>query len=208
MNYQELVDTSIAYADRHDVEVADNIDTFIILTEARVNRLLKTREQSARAYAPTIDDEEFYSLPPDYAGMRDFQLNSDSPLVEHNVTNYEMMSPEQMNVQGRKSYHGTLYYCILANQIQIFPKQAAGQTIEMTYYQKVPSLNAGATINWLSESHPDIYVAGMTAEIELFAKNYDAADGWFGRMKIAVSELDSADVKERWAGNTLVTRVG
>ena len=53
MNYTELVATSIAYADRYDLEVTDNVDTFIILVEARVNRLLKTRKQSARTYTAT-----------------------------------------------------------------------------------------------------------------------------------------------------------
>ena len=77
MNYTDLVGAARAYADREDADVGNNMDIFIIMAEARMNRLLKTREQSTRAYVATVDDQEYYSLPPDYAGMRDIQLNSD-----------------------------------------------------------------------------------------------------------------------------------
>ena len=53
MNYQELVDASVAYADRNDIEVANNVDLFVTMAEARVNRVLKTRKQSKRATTPT-----------------------------------------------------------------------------------------------------------------------------------------------------------
>ena len=49
MNYSELVAASIAYADRYDLEVSQNMDIYIVMVESRINRLLKTRKQSARA---------------------------------------------------------------------------------------------------------------------------------------------------------------
>jgi len=208
MNYDEIVSAAINYSDRFDLEVSQNIDVMIILVEARVNRLLKVRQQSTRAYVPTIDNEEYYSLPPDYLGMRDIQLNSNIPTTDHSVRQYNYMSPEQLNKQRGKVYAGQLYYTIIANQLQIYPCIEAGNSIELVYYQKVPNLNAVSSINWLSNDHPDIYVAGLTAEISLFAKDYDSADGWFSRMEISIAELDNVDVKERWAGSSLITRVG
>jgi len=208
MNYTELVATSIAYADRYDLEVTDNVDTFIILVEARVNRLLKTRKQSARTYTSTQANVEYYSLPPDWAGMRDIQMNSLSPNVEHSVTAMSYLEPESFNTQRGNPYGGRMFYTIIADQIQIYPIQEAGKTIEMVYYQDVPNLNATDNTNWMSNDQPDIYVSGMTAEIELFAKNYEAADSWFDRMKLAVTELDSADGIERWSGSMLTTRIG
>jgi hypothetical protein len=208
MNYSELVAVSIAYADRYDLEVEQNMDNYIIMVEARINRLLKTRKQSARVYTATIADQDYYSLPPDYAGMRDVQLNSDSPLTSHSVSPVSYLSPEIFNRRQNEPYGGCVYYTVLADQIQIFPKPTEdGQTIEMVYYQKLPPLTALNTTNWLSEDYPDIYLAGITAEIELFAKNYETADGWFERMKISVNELDNTDIVERWSGTALVTRI-
>lgn len=208
MNRFDLIEATLMYSDRQDSEAYDNVENFIILTEARINRLLKTREQSCRIYAPTVQDQEYYPLPPDYAGMRDIQLDNPTPTQEYTAQQYNYMSPEQFNKQRNKAYSGTLYYTVIANQIQIYPCQPSGLAIELIYYQKVPPLTREDDSNWLSENHPDIYLAGMTGEISLFAKDYDTATGWFDRLKIAVAELDSSDELERWAGQSLVTRAG
>lgn len=207
MTYDELVEASKAYADRRDVEVSQNIDTFIILVEAKINRVLKTRMQSTRAFTPTVTGKEYYALPPDFAGMRNIQLNSDSPLNTHKVTPYSYLTPEQMDIQRSKPYAGSLYYCITAKELQIYPCQDAGQTIEMAYFQKVPNLRPDADTNWMSNDHPDIYLSGMMAEIEGFAKNYEASKLWYARLELAIAELDSVDIEERWSGNALQMRL-
>ena len=66
MNKLALTNAAIAYADRYDIEVNENINNFYLFTEARINRLLKTRRQSARAFTLTIENREYYSLPPDW----------------------------------------------------------------------------------------------------------------------------------------------
>jgi len=208
MNYSELVATSQAYADRQDVEVQMNMDTFILMTEARINRLLKTREQSCRIFAPTVDGQEYYPLPPDYIGMRDIQLDNPIPTEPYVAQQYNYLSPEQFNAVRSKPYSGCLYYTVIANQIQIYPVQPGGLALELVYFQRVPPLTETTPDNWMSTNHPDIYLAGMCAEISLFAKDYDASVGWFDRLKVAVSELDNTDVKERWSGQALVTRAG
>jgi len=214
MNYSELIAASQAYADRNDLEVRESMETFILMAEARINRVLKTRKQSTSTYTPTVDDQEFYSLPPDYAGMRDIQLNSDLPDGPHKSASFTMLTPELFNIQRNKPSTGKNFYSIIGNQIQIFPVQKAGQTIQIVYYQKVQALsnvknaNDDFTENWLSIDHPDIYLAGITAEISLFAKDYDTADGWSARMSLAIEELDNTDVVERWSGTPLTMRVG
>lgn len=207
MNYQELVAAAKAFADRNDVEVSDNIDTFIILVEAKINRLLKTREQTARVYTPTVTDSEYYGLPVDFAGMRDIQLNSALPTVGHKVTRCEYATPEQMNVKKGQPFCGVLYYTVIGSQIQVYPTQEAGGSLEIVYYQKVPNLNNVDSENWLSISHPDIYVSGITAEIEIFAKNYDAGKLWYDRMSIAVDEIKGSNETETWSGSSLVMKV-
>ena len=208
MNYNELVVAAKAYADRQDIEVEQNIDTFILMAEARINRVLKTREQTSRVFAPTVDDQEFYSLPPDYAGMRDIQLNDALPTTDHTQKTLSYINPEQFILRRDQAYCGVLYYTIIANQIQIYPAQPAGLSLEITYYQKVPNLSLSNLTNWMGDSHPDIYLAGITSEIEIFAKNYEVGKAWDDRMSRAIQELDTVDKVERWSGNSLVMRVG
>lgn len=207
MNYQEIVDASKAYADRQDIEISDNIDTFILLAEARINRVLKTREQSHRIYTPVVADQVYYSLPPDYSGIRDIQYNTDLPHNDHCTKPMSYLSPEQFNAREDSAYGGRLYYTIIANQLQFFPSQEEG-SFEIVYYRKVPNLNATDDTNWVSDTHPDIYLSGVIAEIELFVKNYEVAVGWDKRMSRAISELDNSDIQERWGGTSLTTKLG
>lgn len=209
MTYTELVEAALSYADRSDIEVTNAIDTFIVLAEAKMNRLLKTRKQSARIYTPTVEGQEFYSFPPDYSGMRDIQVNSELTFDQsHSSTPMSYMTPEQFNVKRNDPNGVNLYYTIIANQLQIYPKQEAGKTIEMVYYQKVPPLSESAASNWMSEDNPDAYLAGVVAEIELFVKNYEVASSWNGRMISAIDEIDNADELERWSGSQLIVRLG
>ena len=54
MDYNQIVLAAKAYADRNDIEVNANIDNFILLAEAKINRVLKTAGQSKRVYTPSI----------------------------------------------------------------------------------------------------------------------------------------------------------
>lgn len=209
MNYADLMDLSRAYTDRYDNEVENNLDNFIVLVEAQVNRLLKTREQSCRAYVNTVADKEYYSLPPDWAGMRDIRISDPSPTSgSFKTTHLSLLDPVLFDEKRNGPDDGGCYYCVISNQIQIYPVQDAGLTIEMVYFQRVPSLNSTNTTNWISDDHPDIYVAGMSAEISLFAKDYPAATGWSDRMAAAVDQLDNVDWVERWSGDPLQVRAG
>lgn len=207
MNYTELVAAAKAYADRNDIEVDSNMDTFIVMVEARINRLLKTRKQSTRAYTPSVAGQEYYTLPPDYAGMRNVQIDTALPYLDHSIAVLDYLSPDQFDIQRGKPYAGSNYYAVMGDQIQIYPVMDAGYSIEMFYYQKVTPLTDSAPNNWVSSDHPDIYLSGIIGEIETFVKNYEVAAGWFGRMQIAVDELDNSDVQERWAGGPLRVRV-
>jgi hypothetical protein len=208
MNYSEIVDISLSYSDRNDIDVTKNIDNFILMAEARMNRLLKTGKQSARVYTPTVADQEFYSLPPDFLGARDIQLNTQ----EDESSPFEMLTPVLFNqVRNSPNESGKNFYSIIGQQIQIYPIQDAGLTLEITYYQKVPNLSdttPSAETNWMAEENPDVYLAGITGEIELFAKNYDVAAAWFDRMSTGINEISTSDKETRWSGTPLVMRLG
>jgi len=208
MKYQEIADTARAYADRNDIEVVNNINNFIALAEARMNRILKTRQQAIRGYTFAVQDQEFYSLPPDYAGMRDIQISEGLPIAKGKSASLILITPQQFNTQRNMPSDGNIYYTIEANQLQIHPPQQVGNIIELVYYQRIPNLDSVGDENWVSRDHPDIYIAGVCGEISLFAKDYPAADGWFERMGKSMDELDFSDEQERWAGGPMMMRLG
>ena len=207
MNYTDIVAAAKAYADRIDAEVSDNIDVFILMAESKINRILKTRDQSTRAFITAVELQEFYPLPTDYAGMRNLQYNSEIPTSSTSQTHsYDYMTPVLFNERRNQPFGGKFYYTVIADQLQIFPALCPDQTLEMIYYQKVPNLNSESVTNWLSDNYPDIYISGIVSEIEFFVKNYEVGDAWQQRLNAALDELKSSDIEERWSGAPLLIK--
>lgn len=210
MNYGELVAASKAYCDRLDVEVNQNIDVFITMAEARINRTLKTTEQTHRVYIRTMAAKEYYTLPIDYNGMRAVHFNTglvdkeDSKSIQLNYA-----TPEQMVDMQESAYaEQERYYTIINRQLQLHNPLPNGGTIEMVFYRRVPPLTNINISNWMATDHPDIYLAGICAEIEMFVKNYDTAKMWDDRMTRSIEELRTNDMANRWTGNSMVMRAG
>lgn len=209
MNYRELIAAAQLYADRNNIEISGSIDIFITMAEARMNRVLKTREQSARWYTPVVPFLEYYSMPLDYRGMRNLKLLVGIPSNNDNETvkmNY--VPPESMDSVARTGAKGEVYFTIEANQLRIYPAQEVGCTLEMLYYQKVPNLTLENDTNWMSEEHPDIYLAGMVSEIEIFTKNYEVGKAWDDKMSRCIAELEESDVTEMTSGPQMIVKLG
>ena len=210
MIYSRLIDAARAYCDRVDVEVNQNVKVFVLMAEARINRTLKVTEQTHRVYTRTMEGKEFYSLPEDFNGMRVVHFNTGDVDAQGSGTiQLHYVTPEQMIEMQESAYSETqTYYTILNNQLQLHKPLPNGGTIEMVMYRKVPPLSESNPSNWMSTDNPDIYLAGISAEIEMFVKNYDAARLWDDRMTRAIEELKNNDSLNRWTGNTMVMRVG
>lgn len=202
MNYDDLKQAAIAYSDRYDNEVADNMATFFRFAEARINRNIKVREMTTRAQMVLVDGQEYYPLPGDFAGMRDIEIN---PFDGKRKT-LQYVSPEQSNIIAASGSCSFIGYTTIANQLQIVPAQSGG-VIEMIYYQKLMPLDEDNPENWLSITYPDAYLSALMMEIEIFVKNPDLANIWNSRLESSLSELKENDIKERWSGTSLVTRV-
>lgn len=208
MDYIQIINASKAYADRNDIEVSDNMDTFILMAEARINRGLKTANQTHRIFTKTVYGREFYTLPSDYNGMRSVHFNTGEVDAEGSqAKQLYYATPEQIvDLQENSPITDVYYYTILNDQLQLHSTLPGNGTIEMVFFRKVPNLNSENKTNWISINDPDIYLSGICAEIELFAKNYDSASLWDSRMTRAIGELEINDIRNRWAGNTLTIR--
>lgn len=208
MNFTEIQDLALAYADREDDEVTTRMDKFILLVEARINRKLKTLDMSARSVIDlTVNpDQEYYQVPTDFGGLRDIEVNT-GPRRKTLV----YLNPEQMNNVISSGGDGInvskIYYSIVAQQIQIYPLQSEGN-LEIIYYQRVIPLTAAAPNNWISDEFPDCYIHGIVQEISAFAKDAEAFKIWKGRFDESLAEVQLEDRENRWSGTPLEVKVG
>lgn len=205
MNYNEIKDLALSYADRKDSGTISRMDDFLRVTESRINKALKTQKMSVRAVLQTVDKQEYYSLPPDYSGLRDIELRS--TLHSRDRCTLQYMSPEQLN--NRSASPGDqVYYTLIANQIQIMPPRPTGEILEIIYFRKVPPLTPSESENWVSVSDPDLYLFGLLVEISSFLKDANASAMWDARFAQCLEAIQSDDLDNRWSGTALQIRVG
>jgi len=88
-NYSELNTAVANWLNRDDL--TDRIPEFIVLAEARFNRVLRIRAMEGLYTANTVKDQRNYNLPTNYLQMRSFRINRDPKIALSYVT------PEIMN---------------------------------------------------------------------------------------------------------------
>ena len=198
MTITEIRDLARAYADRTDLPDT-LLDNFLRIVEARIDKRLRIREQYSRAIIKQVADQVYYGLPPDFADLRDIQVDG---------TTLEYVNPIQMNsiVAGTETVPGCSY-TIIANQLQVWPITDQ-EEMEIVYSSKLPALTTKEPTNWLSLSSPDTYVFGLLVEINAYVKDPETGGVWEQRFSAEVSSLSTADSKDRWSGSPLYVRLG
>jgi hypothetical protein len=200
MNYAEIVDVALGYADRTDAEVTNRMDSFLRIVEARTNRPLSTQKMVSRVTIDSITDQEYYGLPADFDGLRDIEVRS---TVAGTITP-KYHSPEQMNNRIGRNCRD-IAYAIIDDQLQLQPAQTDA-VIELVYYQNLEELSTGTPNNWLSDLYPDCYIFGLLVEINAFVKDAETASMWDARFKESVAEIKSNDQDTRWSGTSMQMR--
>jgi hypothetical protein len=211
MTYDEIVATSLAYADRTDMAVVSRIDLFMRVVESRINRLLVIEDMSIRYVFPEPNPTDGrYTLPADFSAIRDIAI-----VNSLNITDREtlaLINPEQMNTAtSTVNIDNNLkhFYQILNNQLVIQPIVVDGSHfLEIVYYGNIIPLSSATVQNWISNNHPDLYIDGILVEINAFVKDPEATALWDGRFKQVIGELMDADNILVYSGTPLVTRIG
>lgn len=209
MNYTEIVESSLDYSDRlTDTELQNRVDVFLRVVESRIKKRLMVQKMAIRSYLVTQADMEYYTLPSDFNGLRDVEIKDSLNATKKTTLAY--VSPEQLNNASTNSMdiQSTIYYTIVANQIQIIPIQDENKILEFVYYRNVLPLSSANLNNWVSDDYPDIYIFGLLVEISSFTKDAVAKELWDNRFKEALDELEFSDSRTRWSGTALQVRVG
>jgi len=211
MNYTEIKNTALAYSDRQDsTAVVANMDNFLRIVEARMNRLMTIENLSIRYQFPAPNPTDGrYSLPADFSALQDISIITVADITKR--TTLLLINPEQMNNATSASNNTSWlkrFYNIIANQLVIQPVIDDTNILEIVYYGKVLPLGVINTDNWIATNHPDVYVFGLMTEINSFMKDGVAAEAWNARFVQAVSEITFADDQLVYSGPPLIMRAG
>ena len=151
-NYTELQSHIADTLNRDDLSTV--IPEFIVMAESRLNREIRHWRMEKRATASF--DAQYTALPTDFLQPIRFVVET-TPICTLEQQNAKGIADlrEVNNATGKPTS-----YCILDGSIEVHPTPDTAYTVEMTYYEKIDSLNSGNPTNWLLENYPDAYLYG------------------------------------------------
>lgn len=178
-DYASLQAAAIEYlAKDGDTTFAGRVPTFIQFCEAKLNRMLFTRQMEQRS-TTTVNinstEPEFISLPSDFQSMRRIRVSSvnGKPSLEFK-TGVQMDEYRFMN--GDVSAQ-PLFFTIFGTEIELAPTPDAAYTLEMVYRKNIPDL-ADNNTNWLLTLAPDLYLYGTLLETAPYTRKDDRLTMW------------------------------
>lgn len=198
MIYSEVVSTVEAFLNK--TEADSFIPSFIAMAEAEINRRLDVREMTS--YTVVTISAEAVQVPCDFAGVKSFRLNS-SP-----VKKLEYVRPDAFDSYQDQATTGAgpQFYTIVGDKFLFWPVVTTAQQARLRYRSKLNALSAANFTNWLSESHPDIYVYGALKHAGLFLAD-ERTQGWANAFDGALAQAEQDSITQN-AGSTLQPQVG
>lgn len=190
-SYAELQTACENWLDRTDLD--DRIPEFIVLAEARFNRVLRAPDMLTRTDSFTVDGQ-YEDVPSGFIEASRFVLLT-SP-----VTVLEYLTPEEMAVK-RHTFSAAgkpAYYSIVGGSFEFLPTPGSSYTASLLYYKTLTAV--ASSFNWLATAHPDVYLFGALCEAEPYVRNDERMPLWKSRLDQALAELTTMNDRKRVPG--------
>ena len=195
--FAELKTAAANWLDRSDL--TDRIPEFIVLAEARFNRILRIRDMETVSTAiSTVAGTREYSLPTGFVQMKEFHLTTDP------ITPLAYITPEMMSrLQAGSTKAKPKVFTIIADNVRLGPNPDAVYTTSMLYYKTFTALSDSNTTSEMLTNNPDVYLYGTLLEAEPFIMNDARVQLWATAFRQAVEDIQNQDNKDRHSGSEL-----
>ena len=199
VTYSGLYSTLQAWLNRGDVDLTEQIPTFIALFEARLNRILRQPDMETTVTL-TLDGERV-DVPDDFLSARALYIDSDPRQELHPVSLGELRTAYAVQATGKPEV-----YSISGLEIVLGPAPDAEYDGILTYYQAIPALSSENETNWLIVAHPDVYLYGALTMAEAFLWNDERIPLWKSAVDEALDELMEHGKKKHYGAAPLRLR--
>ena len=196
--YSGLLTSVGDYLDRSDLNT--KIPNFFQLFEARLNRLLRVPEMEVTATLTVTDGVA--TLPTEWLEIRHLYWNGDT---DSEIVPVPLATMRRDYPLG--SYTGRpQVYAVIGGEIHLAPLPAGDGELTIVYYEKIPALSSTNESNWLSESHPDIYLYGLIVQAEFYGWNDERLPLVKSALDESLDELMIQGVEKHNGGGPLFAR--
>ena len=199
MTYAELKTAIANYLNRSDL--TSDIDTFIDNVEAELNRRLRTKDMIKRATATA--DSQYLSVPTDWIEAINVEITSNdfSPLFQQSIESLDVYRKSNNNSTGQP-----IYFAMVDDSIELAPTPDAEYTLQLTYYAKISALSDSNTSNFVSVSHPDVYLYGALKHASIFLMEDERIPMFTQQFEKALEEMRLEQEKAAFGKGSLMMR--
>ena len=199
MTYSELKTNIANFLNRSDL--TSEIDIFIDQTEAELNRRLRTKEMIKRATATA--DAQYLSVPSDWLEAINIEITSNDfrPLMQMSIESLDVYRKSINNKTGQP-----IYLALVDDSIDLAPTPDARYTIQITYYEKINALSVSTTSNFVSNTHPDVYLYGALKHASIFLMEDERVPLFNAAFEKALEEMRLQQEKAEFGKGSLVQR--
>lgn len=199
MTYAELKTAIANYLNRSDL--TSDIDTFIDNVEAELNRRLRTKDMIKRATATA--DSQYLTVPTDWIEAINVEITSNdfSPLFQQSIESLDVYRKSNNNSTGQP-----VYFAMVDDSIELAPTPDVEYTLQLTYYAKISALSDSNTSNFVSVSHPDVYLYGALKHASIFLMEDDRIPMFTQQFEKALEEMRLEEEKAAFGKGSLMMR--
>jgi len=199
MTYAELKTAIANYLNRSDL--TSDIDTFIDNVEAELNRRLRTKDMIKRATATA--DSQYLTVPTDWIEAINVEITSNdfSPLFQQSIESLDVYRKSNNNSTGQP-----VYYAMVDDSIELAPTPDGEYTLQLTYYAKISALSDTNTSNFVSVSHPDVYLYGALKHASIFLMEDERIPMFTQQFEKALEEMRLEQEKAAFGKGSLMMR--
>jgi hypothetical protein len=199
MTYSELKTAIANYLNRSDL--TSDIDTFIDNVEAELNRRLRTKDMIKRATATA--DSQYLTVPTDWIEAINVEITSNdfSPLFQQSIESLDVYRKSNNNSTGQP-----VYYAMVDDSIELAPTPDGEYTLQLTYYAKISALSDSNTSNFVSVSHPDVYLYGALKHASIFLMEDERIPMFTQQFEKALEEMRLEQEKAAFGKGSLMMR--
>jgi hypothetical protein len=199
MTYAELKTAIANYLNRSDL--TSDLDTFIDNVEAELNRRLRTKDMIKRATATA--DSQYLTVPTDWIEAINVEITSNdfSPLFQQSIESLDVYRKSNNNSVGQP-----VYFAMVDDSIELAPTPDGEYTLQLTYYAKISALSDTNTSNFVSVSHPDVYLYGALKHASIFLMEDERIPMFTQQFEKALEEMRLEQEKAAFGKGSLMMR--
>ena len=173
----------------HRADLSAIIPDLITIAEMRMNSDVVSRDMEATTTLYTVAGQKTVAMPTDVVESRRLMISSTDP---KRLLDY--ISPEKL-VQNYPYSTQTMpeVYAVIGNNFELAPVPDAVYTLEYTYRQRIPSLSASNTTNWLLTKWPNAYLYATLCASAPYLGQDARVQVWEQQYQNAIQNINSVD---------------